>query len=518
MERVSRGVTVGIDVGTTSTKAGIHDLAGQELGVATVQTTLRRGGGGALDQDPEELFASATSAIRAARGQSGVGASDVMALAVTGQMAGVMGIDAGWSPVTPYDSWLDARCAPHLDALAADHGDLLLARTGCPPLVDHAPKMQWWRDVQPATYARVERFVMPGVYVAGRLAGLGADEAFIDPTYLHFTGVADARAGAWSAELVAALGLASGKLPRIVACDEVIGYLTHEAAQACDLPSGLPLVAGMGDTAAGALGAGLVDVGQLLDTAGTAAVLMGCMPAYQPDPEGALIVMHGALPEQWAALNYVAGGGLCLSWLAAQLSPGATDIGATDSARLEGLLSEAADVPAGADGLLFLPHLQGRVVPYQPTLRGGFSGLSLGHTRGHLARAILEGVAFEYALYLESMRRLYPDVGAGGLFAIGGGSRSRLWNSIKADVLGVSVTRVAVQGAATRGAALIAAGAVAGVDVAAVAADVAIGEPLGPDPARHELYVERLDAYRRLLDASAALTTALSPAERILLV
>lgn len=516
MERESGALAVGVDVGTTSTKAGVYDLAGHELGSAGVPTSLRRDHSGALEQDPAELVQSAISAIRAAVANSRVDPADVRALSVTGQMAGVMGIDASWSPVTAYDSWLDARCAPQLETLAAEHGELLLARTGCPPMVNHAPKMQWWREERPEAYSQVARFVMPGVYVAGVLAGLDVSEAFIDPTYLHFTGVADARTGAWSPELIDALGLDGEKLPRIVPCEQTIGMLTPQAAEACGLRAGVPLVAGMGDTAAGALGAGLVAEGELLDTAGTAAVLTGCLPAYQADPDGGLIVMHGALPGQWTALNYVAGGGLCLPWLAAQLS-GQRDPALADPQILAGLLSEAAGVAPGAEGLRFVPHLEGRIAPYQPKLRGGFSGLSLAHTRAHLARAVLEGIAFEYAIYLDSMRRLHPAVGLEGLRAIGGGARSELWNRIKADVLGVSVARVEVQETATRGAALNAAGAVAGIDVASVAADVLTGDPVAPDPARHEHYQELLGSYRRLLEAYSSVSSVPIRSERSLL-
>ena len=326
-------IVVGIDVGTTSTKAGAYRLDGSAVATAQVETRLIRRGPGVVEQDPDELLASAFASVARCVERAGPGAGDgVAAIAVSGQMAGVLGIDRDWRPVTPYDSWLDGRCAPQLRRLAAEHGDLITARTGCPPMLDHAPKMQWWRDERPAAYAGTAAFVMPGVYVAGVLAGLSGADAFIDRTYLHFTGVADARSASWSPELLEALGLDGSKLPRIVASDALIGELTASAAERCGLSPGIPIAAGLGDTAAGALGAGMVRPGQLLDTAGTAAVLVGGVDAFSADPEQGLIVMAGAVPDQWLPLNYVAGGGLALPWLAA-LAAGTAASGADAATR-----------------------------------------------------------------------------------------------------------------------------------------------------------------------------------------
>ena len=159
-------VVVGIDVGTTSTKAGAYRLDGSAQATAQVETRLLRRGPGAVEQDPAELLESAVACVAQCVERAGTGRDGVAAIAVSGQMAGVLGIDRDWRPVTPYDSWLDGRCAPQLRRLAAEHGDLVTARTGCPPMLDHAPKMQWWRDERPDVYADTAAFVMPGVYVA----------------------------------------------------------------------------------------------------------------------------------------------------------------------------------------------------------------------------------------------------------------------------------------------------------------------------------------------------------------
>ncbi|MCW2954366.1 MAG: hypothetical protein JWQ48_3536 [Conexibacter sp.] len=492
---------IGVDVGTTSTKAGAYRLDGSACATAQVATRLLRRGAGEVEQDPRELLDAACEAIAACVAQAGLAPGEVAALAVSGQMAGVLGVDADWQPVTPYDSWLDARCTPQLRRLAAEHGELVVERTGCPPMLDHAPKLQWWRDERPADYARVAAWLMPAAYVAGSLAGLTAADAFIDPTYLHFTGLADARTGAWSDELLAALALERAQLPSIVAPDAVIGELSAAAAARCGLRAGIPIAAGMGDTAAGALGAGIVAPGQLLDTAGTASVLIGAVERFAPDHRQGLIVMRGVLADQWLPLNYVAGGGLCLPWLAEQTG-----------VPLPQLLAEAERVPPGSDGLLFVPHLEGRTAPFAPEMRGGWVGLGLAHTRGHLARAILESIAFEYATYMRAMQRLHPQTAFTSVRAIGGGARSAGWNQIKADVLGLPVDRVTVEETATRGAALLAAAAVGLIALGDVAGSAPTTPSAAPDAARHAAYAEAVDRYAAAVEALAPPTAPASPA------
>jgi xylulokinase len=292
-----------------------------------------------------------------------------------------------------------------------------------------------------------------------------------------------------------------------------VGELTSVSATRCGVPAGTPVIAGAGDTATGALGAGIVRTGQLLDTAGTAAVLLGAVDAFRPDDRHGLMIMRGALPGQWLPLNYVAGGGLALHWLEGlTTAPAGAATGAAPS--LEQLLADAAAVAPGADGLLFVPHMEGRVAPHDPGMRGGWVGLGFGHGRGHLARSVMEAVAFEYATYLRSMQRLHPNVTFDVVRAIGGGSRSDLWNGIKADVLGIPVDRVRIDETATRGAALLAAAGLGLVDLADVAARVPSTTRIEPDPDRHAHYQLLTDHYAELVETLAARNPLPSPPER----
>jgi len=501
---MSAAMMIGVDVGTSGTKAALVTPAGDVVHEAARETRLHRGADGSVEQDPAELLGSAQAVI----GECGARADGaaVVAIGVSGQMAGILGVDAGGHPVTPYDSWLDHRCTPQLEAIEAACGETVFELTGAPPMIAHAPKMAWWRDEHPRLYASVARWLTPSAWVGLSLIGAPAARAWVDHTHLHFSGLADTRAAVWSDRLWRALRLDPGQLPGIVAPWAVMGGLSAAMADATGLPAGVSVVAGAGDTAAGALGAGIVAPGQLLDSAGSASVLLAAVDESRPDVDGGtLITMRGALPGQWLCLSYVAGGGLCLGHLAELCrQPGA---GGPDFASVTTVLDGVDALDPGASGLLFVPHLDGRVLPPSPDLKGGWVGLGFEHRRPHLARAVLESIAFEYAGFLAAMTRLHPDTVWQTVRAVGGGARSPLWNGIKADVLGLPVERVGHDEVAALGAALLAghgAGAIA--DLAAAASKVPAGEPHLPADERHALYERCRARYETAVDALERLT------------
>ena len=479
---------VGVDVGTQSAKAAVFELSGACLGEAAVPLALHRRGADEVEQEPEDFYLAATSAIASCASASGR-PGDVAGVAVAGQMAGVLGVGADGRAVTPYDSWLDSRCRREVEMIAARLGDRLVELSGCPPMVAHAPKISWWRRHRPDAYGRVARFVVPGAFVAGRLCDLDATEAYVDTTYLHFSGLADTANATWSAELATGSGVELDKLPRILAPTDTVGRLSAAAARDCGLAPGTPVAAGLGDTAAGALGAGIVAPGQLLDTAGTASVLAMSTTAFRPDLSGTLVQMRGAVPGQWLALAYLAGGDL-LRWLPEVLG----------AASLEALIEEAS----GCQGarLLFVPHLGGRILPAAPGARGAWVGLDLSQTRGDLARAVLESVAFEYAGFLDVARRLFPDVAPGDVRVIGGGGDDALWNAIKSAVLGRPYVRLARESFSCWGAALVAAAAAGAVDDLAglaLSSTAEVDRAL-PDPELGPLYARRRHDYTAAVD------------------
>ena len=310
--------------------------------------------------------------------------------------------------------------------------------------------------------------------------------------------MADARATAWSGRLTDVLGVEDRQLPRIVAPSTLVGGLTRDAAQACGLAAGTPIAAGLGDTAAATLGAGVVQPGQLLDVAGTATILAASTDRFAPDATSrTLIAMHGAVDDQWVWLSYFSGGSL-LPWLADALglSPGE---GAFDS-----LVAEAATADAGCHGLVFVPHLDGRLLPSDPSMTGSWMGLGSRHGRPELIRSVLESVAYEYAGYLAAVLELDPGFRAQELRAVGGGARSPLWNDIKASVLGIPLGTLGRDELSCWGAALVAGHAVGVFDDLGAAAERAtrIAAEHAPDAADHETYNRYLPVYRDALDAA----------------
>jgi xylulokinase len=486
---VSKRYLVGVDLGTSATKATLYTRDGEPVAEAAVDIPLYYPYPGAVEQEMSDFYGSAATTVRRCLGESGIDAREVAAIAFASQMAGVGAVDEGFKPAARFDSWLDMRCQPYIEAIERDHGDLVTRLTGCPPTCDHGPKILWWQHERPEDYARMARFVMPAGYVAGAMAGLRAEDAFIDYTFLHFTALSDAKAGAWSNELCAALGVDEARLPRIVPPWQIVGEAQDVAARDFGLAPGTPIAAGCGDTAAGALGAGITQPGMLFDTAGTASVLAGCADQFVADVKHrALLTMRSVAPGLWHPLAYIAGGGLALRWYRDNFyRQGDGDL-------YDEMTEAAAAVPPGAEGLFFSPHLGGRICPANPAMRGAWVGFSWGHGRGHFARAILEGVAFEYAYYLKILRELIPGLSLVEARVIGGGARSAAWNQIKANTLNVPYQRLARDEFGTWGAALIAGHAVGlfpNLAEAACAAAERRGEPVAPEPAAVAAY-ERL--------------------------
>lgn len=486
---------MGIDLGTSATKAALYTVDGVLVAEAVEDVPLYTPRPGVVEQENDDFYRTAATTIRQCVERSGVDARQIAALAFDSQMAGVGTIDEAFNPATRFDSWLDMRCQPYIDYMEKQAGSLVTRLTGCAPTCDHGPKILWWKGERPEAYERIVKFVMPSGYVAGKMVGLEADEAFIDHTFIHFSGLSDAQRGSWSQELCAALDVDMEKLPRIVAPWHVAGEVTERAATTFGLAPGTIVAAGCGDTAAGALGAGIVAPGMLLDTAGTASVLAGCTDTFVADERHrALLTMRSVVPGVWHPLAYVAGGGQALHWFRERFYKGPS---VSDDAFGE-MMAMAEGVEPGAEGLFFSPHLGGRVCPSTPEMRGAWIGFSWSHEPGHFLRAILESIAYEYAYYLRILRAYLPDLSLTEARVIGGGARSQLWNQIKADVLGVPYQRLQRSEFGTWGSAMIA-GKAAGIydDLAEIAVAHAqpAGAPIYPHDRRHKQYQPMVARY-----------------------
>jgi xylulokinase len=395
-----------------------------------------------------------------------------------------------------------------------DEADRIIALTGGPPSISHGAKILWWMHERPEAFRRIAKFVVPGGYVAGRMAGLRGDAAFMDRTYLHFTCFSDTAAGRWSDELLQRFGVPKEKLPRIVDPWEIIGCVSAEAARETGLKQGTPIAAGCGDQAAGMLGAAMVRPGMVFDVAGTASVFAVCLDRFVPDRQHrTLFTAHLAVPGLYYALAYINGGGMNLRWFRDELAPHEKAQAASHPGGFYARFDEKAQaIPPGSDRLLFLPHLGGRVCPSQPSLRGAFFGLNWSHTKAHLYRAILESVAYEYAYYQRIVHSLLPELQFTETRAIGGGARSQVWNQIKADVLNTPYVTLNRQEFAVLGSAILAGYAV-GVfkDLAGVAQSlVAPTSRIEPRPKVYQAYQPFVEQYIRLLEQTKPLFDALA--------
>jgi xylulokinase len=505
-------VFVGCDLGTMGTKAAVVDEEGRILGEAFEEVSLRYPRPGWVEQDLEEIEASAHRTIRKALASSGRG-GEVAGVAFSGQMSGIGAIDESYRPATHFDSWLDTRCEPYIGEMN-EHAIRVVELSGCPPTYSHGPKILWWMRERPEDFRRIARFVVPGAFVSGRLCGLAADQAFIDRTYLHFSNLSDTEHAAWSEELLEAFGIDVGVLPRIVDPLDIVGEVTDEGEASTGIPVGTPVAAGAGDQTAASLGAGVVDLGQAFDSAGTASVFAMCVDRWAPDMANlTLMATHSVIRGVFISLAFINGGGLALRWFRDSV---AREL-AGDPSAYEKLDRLAAEVEPGSGDLLWMPHIQGRVLPPQPHIRGGWVGLTSGHTLGHMFRAILEGIAYEYAEWA----RLAAEAGGGEpaeARVLGGGARSELWNQIKADVLGIDWVPTVRQECGVLGDALVAAAATGHIGVDDLAATAKswqeTAEPVHPDPGRYRRYRELLVAYRELTERAASIFERLGQASR----
>lgn len=493
---------MGCDLGTLGTKAAVVDEEGTIVGSAFEEVQLHYPRPGWVQQDFLDIERSAYRTISRALLESRR-PTDVLGIAFSGQMAGIGAIDEHHEPATHYDSWLDTRCEPYILEMN-ESAERITELSGCPPTYSHGPKILWWQRERPEDFASVKRFVVPSAFVAGRLCGLSGDQAFIDRTHIHFSNLANTAAAVWSEELIDSFGIDGSVLPRIVDPLEIVGEVTPMGAQLTGLPIGTPVAAGAGDQTAASLGAAVVRPGQAFDSAGTASVFAMCVGSFSPDAKHrTLMATRSVIDGLFISLAFINGGGLALRWFRDKIATEFRD----DPKGYEKLDALAAHVEPGAAGLLWFPHIHGRVLPPQPHARGSWIGLTSAHSHGHLFRSILEGIAYEYAEWA----RLAEEASEGDSLVqarvLGGGAASSLWNQIKADVLGIDWVPTMRQECGVLGDALIAAAATGHVSdlVSTSEAWQETASPFVADPQRYALYQRQIPAYRELGNSLAPL-------------
>lgn len=493
---------LGLDVGTTSVKAGLFDAAGRQVAASMREYRLSHPAPDRVEIDPETWWISAVDAVRATLATPGVDPSAIAGMAVSSQGETVAAVDAEGRALGPALVWLDNRASAEARELEERFGSTLVyERTGVPEVNPTwtAAKLLWWRRNEPTLFGAAARFLLAEDFLLRRLTGRFVTDGAIQCTTMLF----DIVAGGWWAPMLEAVGIGPERLPEIDAPGAIAGTLTGAAAEAMGLPVGLPVVAGGMDQGAGAVGVGNIGGGMVSESTGGALTIQAAVAQHGRDISGRTPVYVHSAPRTYLYCPVCPTGGMALTWFRDQFGGPEMGRAAAGGRSAYDLLTElAATVPAGSDGLTMLPHLAGAFSPeYEPAARGVFAGFTLAHTRGHFVRATLEGVAFMLRRNLE----LLESVGAPAteIRSHGGGARSALWNQIKADVCGVRVVTLEGEDAAVRGDAMLAGVAVGAFPnlAAAEAALVTIRARFEPDPTTRAAYEEAYDRYVRLYAA-----------------
>jgi xylulokinase len=405
------------------------------------------------------------------------------------QVDGLVALDAGLRPIRPAIIWLDRRATTQSNALRDAVGEHeLVGRTGLNPDASHvAPKAMWLRETEPENYAATRWLASAGAHMNGWLTGeVAHDHAHASSTLLY-----DLEQRGWSEDLVRHAGLDLARLPAIHRAGDVLGTVRPEIADALGLSRHCRVIVGTGDDHAGALGAGAIAPGMIVDVTGTAEPV--AVPSREPvlDPERMIETHAHAVDGLLLVENpgFVSGGSTRW-WAATQGIP---------QAELFGL---AALAPPGSDGALFLPALSGSTAPrWNGHMRGCFAGLALSHDAAHLARAVLEGCAYALRDIVDRFAAL--ELAGEEIRVVGGGARSALWMQIKADVTDRPVRAVLAECATSSGAAMlagVAAGAFTDLAEAAAATVELAPEPVTPRAGNRGVYDESYASYRRLFD------------------
>jgi xylulokinase len=442
----SRKYLLGIDVSTTGAKALLVDEQGSVVSSATTPLTLFTLRPLWSEQDPREWWDGTVQSVRRVLEQAGIGGESIAAVGLTGQMHGLVLLDADGEVLRPAILWNDQRTGPQCDEIRRRIGkERLIQIAGNDALTGFtAPKVLWVQQNEPEIYGQAAHLLLPKDYVRYRLTGeYAVDKADGSGTILFDLAQRD-----WSPELLSALDIPAGWLPTTYEGPQVTGQVSQAAAEETGLAIGTPVVGGGGDQSAQAVGVGAVEPGIIALTLGTSGVVFAATRTPLIEMQGRLHAFCHALPGTWHLMGVMLSAAGSLQWYRDTLAPGE---------EFDALTEEARQVPPGSEGLLFLPYLTGERTPYpDPLARGAWVGLTVRHERAHLTRAVLEGVAFG----LKDSFLLIQQAGLGDLHQVrvsGGGARSALWQQILADVLGVELVTVNTTEGAAYGAALLAA-------------------------------------------------------------
>lgn len=443
---------LGIDVGTSGTKALVIDANGRIVADATTEYPMDTPRPLWAEQNPADWWQAAIASIQRVLAQ--VDARDIAGVGLTGQMHGLVMLDAQGEVLRPCIMWNDqrtgAQCAAITEKLGAKQVIELVGNPILPGFT--APKIVWVRENEPEVYARVAHILLPKDYLRYKLTGAFATEV----SDASGTVLLDVAKRQWSDEMLAALDIPREWLPEVYESPVVSGKISADAARVTGLLEGTPVVGGGGDQAAQAVGSGIVSQGLISVTLGTSGVVFASSDEYRVEPQGRLHAFCHAVPGKWHMMGVMLSAAGSFRWFRDALAQHEKELAAREDMDVYKLLTaQAGSAPAGCEGLIFLPYLSGERTPYpDPDARGVFFGLTLRHGKPHMVRAVLEGVSYGLRDSLELMRDL--GIRLEQVRVSGGGARSALWRQILADVFSSEIVQLNITEGAAYGAALLA--------------------------------------------------------------
>ena len=502
---------IGIDLGTSACKLLLVDEAGAIVNEVTHEYPLIFPHPGWSEQKPEDWWSAVVTGVPELL--RGFDASEVAGIGSGGQMHGLVALDEADNVIRPAILWNDGRTSKEVDYLNNVVGkDKLSSLTANIAFAGFtAPKLLWMRENEPENFKKIAKIMLPKDYLTYKLTGVHACD------YSDASGMLllDVQHKCWSKEMLDICGVSESQMPQLFESFAVVGTLTKEAAQTLGLPETVKVVAGAGDNAAAAVGTGTVRYGKAFTTLGTSGVVFAHADSVSIDPSGRVHTFCSAVPGKWAVMSCTLAAGQSLRWLRDTCCAGEVAEAAKQGVDPYELMTALAEkTPIGADGLLFLPYLMGERSPLlDEKARGAFIGLSGGHGRDHLIRAVLEGVTYSQRQCVDVLRGM--NVPTEEMMACGGGARSAFWRQMLADVYGcpIQTAKAALEGPAL-GVAILA-GVGTGVYPSVESACDAIVKPdtvLYPDAEcgrayepYYQLYLRQYPALRETFHALAAM-------------
>jgi xylulokinase len=490
-------ILLGIDIGTTGIKAlavrpdgtiAAESFSGYDISSPHPQWA---------EQNPDDwwiAFCAATKELL----HGGLKGEEINAVGLSGQMHTSVFLDKDKKVIRPAIMWCDVRTTPQCAAISERVGfDVLREEASNPALEGFtAPKVLWLRDNEPKNFSRLRHLLIAKDYIRYKLTGeLATDVSDAAGTILF-----NVKKREWSKTILSALEITPDIFPPAIGSHEISGTVTREASDATGLKQGIPVIGGGADNACAAVGTGIIEEGTVQSSIGSSGVVLAALAEHRVDERMRLHCMNHAAPDMWYLMGVMLTAGLSLKWFRETMCKSEEEQARREGIGIYELLSTmAASTAPGAEGLMFLPYLQGERTPHaDSTARGIFAGLSLRHTKAHMVRAVMEGVAFGLRDSLELVRELGVNVNE--IVLVGGGAKSALWRQIQADVFGRPVCTLDVKDAAPFGAALLA-GVGAGIFntcADAVRDTVRKSAWIDPIPANVELYERMYPLYRVL--------------------